>query len=69
MLKNNKCVGVSAVTGAGMDEFFKAVDDAALDYKLYNKYLMCLMFRNYKRTWREKIPTRVRKSEKGFRWK
>jgi len=30
---NLKCVGVSAVTGAGMNEFWKAVDEAAVEYK------------------------------------
>eukprot|EP01116_Phalansterium_solitarium_P016596 TRINITY_DN387_c1_g1_i1.p1 TRINITY_DN387_c1_g1~~TRINITY_DN387_c1_g1_i1.p1 ORF type:complete len:358 (-),score=137.53 TRINITY_DN387_c1_g1_i1:251-1324(-) len=29
---NLRAVGVSAVTGAGMDEFFQAVDDAAKEY-------------------------------------
>lgn len=30
-----KVVGVSAVTGEGMDEFFQAVDEATVEYEKY----------------------------------
>lgn len=30
--KNLRSVGVSALSGAGMNEFFKAVDDSAKEY-------------------------------------
>lgn len=30
--KNLKSVGVSALTGAGMNEFFKVIDDSAEEY-------------------------------------
>lgn len=30
--KNLKSVGVSALSGAGMNEFFKAIDDSATEY-------------------------------------
>jgi len=31
--KHFKCVGVSSITGAGMDELFEALSEAALDYE------------------------------------
>ncbi|XP_033113265.1 GPN-loop GTPase 1-like isoform X1 [Anneissia japonica] len=31
--QNLRCVGVSAVTGEGMEEFFKAVDEAVIEYE------------------------------------
>ena len=39
-------VGVSAVTGEGMEEFFAAVDEAVKEYKTYaisNFYLLCFI--------------------------
>lgn len=37
--KNLKCVGVSAVSGAGMGEFFKAVGESAEEYLQTYKYV------------------------------
>lgn len=34
---NLRCVGVSAITGMGVDKFFEAVENAATDYDLYYK--------------------------------
>lgn len=36
---NLKSVGVSAVTGAGMDAFFKAIESSAQEYMETYKYL------------------------------
>ncbi|CAK4681828.1 unnamed protein product [Aphanomyces euteiches] len=40
---NLRHVGVSAATGAGIDDFYKAVEDATAEY--YNEYLPDLQFR------------------------
>lgn len=31
--QNLKAVGLSAITGVGIDEFFKAVDEAVIEYE------------------------------------
>lgn len=41
--RNLKCVGVSAATGAGMDEFFAAVSEATTEYE--TEYLPDLLER------------------------
>lgn len=40
--KNLKSVGVSAVSGAGMDDFFKTVDASAEEYMETYKYCLSL---------------------------
>lgn len=43
--KNLRSVGVSAVSGAGMDAFFKAIDASAEEYMETYKYISWLLLR------------------------
>ena len=43
--KNLKSVGVSAITGAGMDAFFKAIEASAEEYMETYKYYICNLIR------------------------
>jgi hypothetical protein len=38
--KNFRCVGVSAVTGKGMDQLFEAISEAAIDYNNVCRFVL-----------------------------